>query len=127
MLVSMRRTPSSSWSVAPDRPRRATAVRRGRTDGALSEGSRRSARARPCRASTEGRTSRPCSSHVYQVVPTPASSATSSRRRPGVRRRVPGGRPTSAGDRRARRERRKSASACWRASMRCSLRLMGSS
>ena len=33
--------------------------------------------------SSEARTSRPCSSHVYQVVPTPASSATSSRRRPG--------------------------------------------
>jgi len=30
---------------------------------------------------------------VYQVVPTPASSATSSRRRPTARRRKPGGRP----------------------------------
>jgi hypothetical protein len=29
--------------------------------------------------------SRPCSSQVYQVTPTPASVATSSRRRPGVR------------------------------------------
>jgi hypothetical protein len=40
---------------------------------------------------------RPCSSHVYQVTPTPASSATSSRRSPAVRRRVPGGKPTSCG------------------------------
>ena len=31
---------------------------------------------------------RPCSSHVYQLTPTPASKATSSRRRPGVRRRA---------------------------------------
>ena len=31
--------------------------------------------------------SRPCSSQVYQVTPTPARVATSSRRSPGVRRR----------------------------------------
>src|SRR3954452_24092818 len=39
-----------------------------------------------------------------------ASAATSSRRRPGVRRRVPGGMPTSAGASRTRRERSRSAS-----------------
>src|SRR4051812_11757080 len=39
-----------------------------------------------------------------------ARAATSSRRSPGVRRRVPGGMPTSAGARRSRRERRRSAS-----------------
>lgn len=53
---------------------------------------------------------RPCSSQVYQVTPTPESCATSSRRRPGVRRRKPGGIPTSAGVTRARRPRRKPAS-----------------
>ena len=47
--------------------------------------------------SSEARTSRPCSSHVYQVVPTPASWATSSRRRPGVRRRPPFGQPDVLG------------------------------
>src|SRR5437868_12700788 len=35
-----------------------------------------------------------CSSHVYQVTPTAERCATSSRRRPGVRRRRPRGRPT---------------------------------
>src|SRR5262249_26055194 len=53
---------------------------------------------------------RPCSSQVYQVTPTPASCATSSRRRPGVRRRGPGGRPTSSGVTRSRLDRRKLAS-----------------
>src|SRR5580704_4261672 len=47
--------------------------------------------------------SRPCSSQVYQVMPTPASRATSSRRSPGVRRRGPGARPTSSGRTLARR------------------------
>jgi len=41
--------------------------------------------------------SRPCSSQVYQVTPTPASCATSSRRRPGVRRRPAIGSPTCSG------------------------------
>ena len=54
--------------------------------------------------------SRPCSSHVYQDSPTPASWATSSRRRPGVRRRPFAGRPTSCGVTCARRVRRKSVS-----------------
>src|SRR4051812_34570805 len=54
--------------------------------------------------------SRPCSSHVYQDRPTPASWATSSRRRPGVRRRPLAGRPTSCGVTWARRLRRKSVS-----------------
>src|SRR5690606_25528859 len=40
---------------------------------------------------------------------TPASWATSSRRSPGVRRRIPSGRPTSDGRRASRRRRRKSA------------------
>ncbi|GGW37868.1 hypothetical protein GCM10010503_12410 [Streptomyces lucensis JCM 4490] len=47
---------------------------------------------------------------MYQVTPTPESWATSSRRSPGVRRRSPGGMPTSAGVTRARRVRRKAAS-----------------
>src|SRR6185437_3808423 len=46
---------------------------------------------------------RPCSSQVYQVTPTPASSATSSRRSPGVRRLEPCGIPKSPGLSRARR------------------------
>ena len=77
------------------------------------------ARARPCsslsaRASastvvTDGLTLRPCSSRMYQSTPMPASSATSSRRSPGVRRR----RPAGKADRLralsfSRRERRKS-------------------
>ncbi len=41
--------------------------------------------------------SRPCSSHWYQEAPTPASTATSSRRSPGVRRR-----PRRPADRRRR-------------------------
>lgn len=49
---------------------------------------------------------RPCSNHVYQVTPTPASCATSSRRKPGVRRRDPTGNPTSAGPIRSRRDRK---------------------
>src|SRR4051812_28688496 len=53
---------------------------------------------------------RPCSSHVYQVTPTPACWATSSRRRPGVRRRPPSGSPRTPGERRSRRERRNEAS-----------------
>src|SRR3954451_12276417 len=54
--------------------------------------------------------SRPCSSHVYQDRPTPASWATSSRRRPGVRRRPSAGSPTSSGVSCARRFLRKSVS-----------------
>ena len=54
--------------------------------------------------------SRPCSTHVYQDSPTPASWATSSRRRPGVRRRPLAGRPTSCGVSCARRFLRKSVS-----------------
>lgn len=38
------------------------------------------------------------SSHVYQVKPTPAKAATSSRRSPGVLRLVVRGRPTSSGE-----------------------------
>ena len=58
---------------------------------------------------------RPCSSHVYQVTPTPASWASSSRRRPAVRRRVPAGRPTSSGLIRSLRLRRNAASSVRRA------------
>src|SRR4051812_25473905 len=54
--------------------------------------------------------SRPCSSHVYQDRPTPARPASSSRRRPGVRRRPPPGRPTLSGVVASRWRRRKSAS-----------------
>lgn len=54
--------------------------------------------------------SRPCSSHVYQDTPTPASTATSSRRKPGVRRprESPTAIPAAAGVIRARRDRRNS-------------------
>src|SRR5215469_11389357 len=45
-----------------------------------------------------------------------ARAATSSRRRPGVRRRAPAGRPTSAGRTRSRRSRRNRASSCLAAS-----------
>jgi hypothetical protein len=52
---------------------------------------------------------------VYQATLTPASCATSSRRRPGVRRRPPPlGKPASCGDSRSRRLRRNSASAARR-------------
>src|SRR3954468_4353391 len=54
--------------------------------------------------------SRLCSSHVYQDRPTPARPASSSRRRPGVRRRPPPGRPTLSGVVASRWRRRKSAS-----------------
>src|SRR6266487_2334936 len=47
---------------------------------------------------------RPCSSHVYHDRPTPASAATSSRRRPGVRRRLlPSPTPAADGEIDARR------------------------
>src|SRR6266700_1177051 len=70
------------------------------------------------RTCAEGCTSRHCSSQTYQEVPILASCATSSRRNPGVRRRMPGGNPTSLGERRARRWRKKSARA-WRLSFFC--------
>src|SRR3954452_14659512 len=54
--------------------------------------------------------SRPCSSHVYQDRPTPASWATSSRRSPGVRRRPLASRPALCGLTSPRRSLRKSAS-----------------
>src|SRR5262249_3710037 len=57
---------------------------------------------------------RPCSSQVYQLTPTPASRAPSSRRSPGVRRRGPGGSPTSSGCGPARRALRKSPSSARR-------------
>src|SRR2546425_2440390 len=54
--------------------------------------------------------SRPCSSKVYQEIPTPASCATSSRLSPGVRL-LPGvDSPNCSGCRRARRVLKKSAS-----------------
>ena len=72
---------------------------------------------------TLARIGRPCSSQVYQVTPTPASCATSSRRSPAVRRRCPPGSPTSSGVIRSRRLRRNAASsrclpACLRAAFR---------
>ena len=60
--------------------------------------------------------SRACSSHVYQVTPTPASCATSSRRRPGVRRRRAEIRPTLSGVIRSRRLRTNAASSLRRTS-----------
>src|SRR5690349_1828223 len=55
--------------------------------------------------SADGAPPRPCSSHVYQVTLTLARCATSSRRRPGVRRRV-AGRPSASGLTLARRARK---------------------
>ena len=79
--------------------------------------SRRSVRAIASRTWTLALIGRPCSSHVYQVTPTPASWASSSRRRPAVRRRLPGGRPTSSGLIRSRRVRRNAASSVRRAAV----------
>ncbi len=64
------------------------------------------------RAQTAGDTdtSRPCSIQVYQVTLMPHSWATSSRRRPGVRRRNPAGRPAIWGVMRERALRTKSPS-----------------
>src|SRR5258708_3982993 len=73
-----------------------------------------SAPARLSSTCREGCTSRPCSNQTYQEVPILASCATSSRRSPGVRRRIPGGNPTSVGARLARRLRKKSARARFR-------------
>ena len=69
-----------------------------------------SVRAKAERAIADAETSRPCSSQVYQVALMPQDCATSSRRRPGVRRRPPAGRPRLAGVSRARWARRKSPS-----------------
>src|SRR5690606_29010582 len=71
------------------------------------------------RSSTDAETwmSRPCSSHVYQVTLTPASAATSSRRSPGVLRRSASGKPTSAGETRARQLLRNSLSCLFRESI----------
>ena len=118
-------TPGSDAASRPERsagrsPRRArsgsvpatssasgSSVRASANSVLRSAGSSRSARASASSTSGEGLMSRPCSSHVYQDTPTPASAASSSRLRPGVRRRPPSsGSPTSAGDSRARRERR---------------------
>lgn len=60
----------------------------------------------------DGLTSRPCSSQVYQVTPTSASIATSSRRRPGVRRRPLRGKPRRCGSRLSRRARKTRPAAC---------------
>ena len=77
--------------------------------------SRRSARPIARSTSVEALIRRPCSSHVYQVTDTPASRATSSRRRPGVRRPRPRGSLTASGVSASRRARRNSASSarCW--------------
>src|SRR5689334_12053911 len=56
---------------------------------------------------------------MYQSTPIPASSATSSRRRPGVRRLRPVGRPTVFGLSFSRRERRKSPSSLCLAPLAC--------
>src|SRR5690606_20673930 len=61
--------------------------------------------------------SRPCSSQVYQVTLTPASAATSSRRRPGVRLRSASGRPTSLGETLARQLFKNSLSCLFRESI----------
>jgi hypothetical protein len=77
-----------------------------------------SARASASMTWIEAEMSRPCSSQVYQVTPTPDSWAISSRRNPGVRRlpdALPSGRPTSAGASRARQARRNAPSSVRRA------------
>ena len=53
---------------------------------ARSAGFRRKASANRASAAGDAETSRPCSSHVIQVTPTPVACANSSRRQPGVRR-----------------------------------------
>src|SRR4051794_22595685 len=55
----------------------------------------------------EGLRSRPCSSRVRYSTLMPARVASSERRSPGVRRRKPAGRPTSAGVTASRRVRKK--------------------
>lgn len=72
--------------------------------------------ATPTSTASDGFTSRPCSSQVYQVTPTSASIATSSRRRPGVRRRPTRGNPRRCGSRLSRRARRKAPSCLRRSS-----------
>jgi hypothetical protein len=74
-------------------------------------------RARPRAAAlAENCTSLPCSSRVYQLPLIPASCASSSRRSPGVRRRLtPWGSPTFSGRSAARRARRNAPSS-WRCS-----------
>src|ERR1700722_11474543 len=66
---------------------------------------------------TEGLTVRPCSRRMYQSTPIPASSATSSRLRPAVRRRLPLASPSAPGFNFDRRERRKSPNSILRASV----------
>jgi hypothetical protein len=61
-------------------------------------GVRRRAAAMRSNVSAEARMSRPCSSHVYQVTPTPAIAASSSRLRPSVLRRAVGDSPMDSGD-----------------------------
>ena len=75
-----------------------------------STGSSRSVLATASSTWTLARIGRPCSSQVYQVTPTPASCATSSRRSPAVRLRCPPGSPTSSGVIRSRRLRKNAAS-----------------
>lgn len=53
-----------------------------------------------------GATARPCSSFTYHSTLIPAASATSSRRKPGVRRLRSVGRPSAVGSSRSRLERR---------------------
>lgn len=75
-----------------------------------------SAVASPDSTCRETRIGRPCSSHVYQEVLTPAIAATSSRRSPGVRRRPVQPKPADWGDRRSRLLRKNAASSRCRCS-----------
>ena len=101
--------------------RRAGAADHGLGERSRGAPGRRRRGAGPARSSAARRSEalirRPCSSHVYQVTDTPASRATSSRRRPGVRRPRPRGSLTCSGVTASRRARRNSASSarCWSA------------
>ena len=79
----MRRT--ASGTVSRENVRR-SALRPSARKWLCSALPRRSARARASIVAAEGLMARPCSSRIYQSTPMPASSATSSRLRPGVRR-----------------------------------------
>ena len=91
-LSSIRRVPADAFAHR-HRVASGGSARRARTDaGSPADCTPQSIR-HPTSTASDGFTSRPCSSHV---TPTSASIATSSRRRPGVRRRPTGATPCAA-------------------------------